>query len=148
MLKSILFVLIISLTFVANSQEVKTLIITKDYDGLSWNNFVKKTEANYDVKFYYHPDSIPDIKINVHRDSASLLSVLNRNLRQKQFFASIDAYGHIFITKNYKINTMVTEGFFDAVQPEEEIDTADVKKAVDTEYLKTRKEYVTRKVTI
>lgn len=146
--KSILLTLIISTTFVVNSQEVKTLIITKDYDGLSWNNFVKKTEANYDVKFYYHPDSIPDIKINVHRDSASLLSVLNRNLRQKQFFASMDAYGHIFITKNYKINTMVTEGFFDAVQPEEEIDTADVKKAVDTEYLKTRKEYVTRKVTI
>ncbi len=147
-IKSILLFGLITISFVLNGQQIRTVLITKSYDGLSWNDFVKKAEKQHHLKFYYDTDSIPDLKIDVYRDSVSLISVLNRNLRQYEFRVAMDANDNIFITKNYEIHTMLAEGFFDAVQPKEEIDTSDIKRLKETGYLKTRKEYVTSKVTI
>jgi len=147
-LKSIFLICLVILAFAVNGQQNRTIIITKSYDDLPWNDFVKKVEREHQVRFFYPVDSIPDIKMDVYRDSVSLLSVLNRNLRQYEFRVAMDANDNVFITKNYEINTMLAEGFFDAVQPEPEIDTAKVKKQVETGYLKTRKEYITSKITI
>jgi len=147
-IKSILLFCLITISFVLNGQQIRTVLITKSYDGLSWSDFVAKVEKEHFLKFYYDTDSIPDLNIEVYRDSVSLLSVLNRNLRQYEFRVAMDANDNVFITKNYEIHTMLAEGFFDAVQPEEEIDTSDIKKLKETGYLKTRKEYVTSKVTI
>ena len=146
--KSILLFCLVTISFVINGQQIKTVLITKSFDGLSWNDFVKKVEKEHYVKFYYDEDSLPDLNIEVYRDSVSLISVLNRNLRQYEFRVAMDANNNVFITKNYEIHTMLAEGFFDAVQPKEEIDTSDIKKLKETGYLKTRKEYVTSKVTI
>lgn len=147
-LKAILLLGFLFVLLAANSQQNKVILITRAYDGLSWDEFVKKAESEHSLMFFYEKDSIPDIKVEVYRDSVSLLSVLNRNLRSYEFRVAMDANNHVFITKNYEINTMLAEGYFDAVQPEPEIDTTEVKQLVETGYLKTRKEYITSKVTI
>ncbi len=145
LLRNIVFLLVVSATLGAFGQETKHVIITKAFDKLPWEDFVAKVEAEHQVQFFYHADSIPDMRMEVRSDSISLLSVLESNLRSYGLKVVMDTDGHIFINKYYRINTALTNGFFDAVQPEEELDTA---KAINTEYLQTRKEFITRKVII
>jgi len=144
-IRNSILLLAILATLSVFAQEAKQIVISKAYNDLSWNDFVAKAEAEHQVRFFYHTDSIPDIRMEVQNDHADLLSVIERNLRPYGFKVAMDHDGHIFVTKYYRINTAVTDGFFDAVQPEEEEDTA---KAVETDYLKTRKEFITRKVVI
>ncbi len=136
-IRNSILLLAILATLSVFAQEAKQIVISKAYNDLSWNDFVAKAEAEHQVRFFYHTDSIPDIRMEVQNDHADLLSVIERNLRPYGFKVAMDRDGHIFVTKYYRINTAVTDGFFDAVQPEEEEDTA---KAVETDYLKTRKE--------
>ena len=123
--------------------------IDKSYEGLSWNEFVDRVEKEYPVRFYFDSESMPDLKINMVWDVMTLKSVLERNLRPYKLMVSIDATGNIFVTGDQKIYTELAPGFFDAVTLESDVpDTLIQKPAEDTDYLKTRKEHITRKVTI
>lgn len=126
------------------------LIVTKSYDGLSWEEFVVKTEKEHDVKFFYLNDSIPSLKMKVRSDSMTLQRVLNLNLRPLGFFTSIDEAGNVFINPNYKIETDLATDFFDAIIEKQDLDVDEIVEIPDekTGYLKTRKEYITHKVTI
>ena len=123
--------------------------ITKKYEGLSWNEFVNKVEGEYPVTFYFQTDSFPQIEMHVIWDTMSLKTVLRRNLRPYKLLASIDDAGNIFISSDQMVYTDLPPGFFDAVTPEsEDPDSLAGKPIDDADYLKTRKEYVIRKVTI
>jgi len=144
------FLLLISLLllhFEAVSQE-ENLIVNKSWDGLSWEKFVSRAESEFSIKFYFQPDSIPDIILTVKSDSVSLLKVLNENLKPMSLFVSKDLNGNFFITKWQKLRTTLPQSFFYiASGPVGNEDTLK-KQTEKSDFLQTRNEYVAKTVVI
>jgi len=124
------------------------LIISKAYDNLEWDKFVKKAESSYPVNFYYYSDSIPEITISVSGDSVELITLLINNLKKYNIEVSADDYGNIFLARNIKINTTLSPGIFtkiyDSTAVNKEV-AIDKKRSV---FLKTNKEYVVNTVVV
>jgi len=140
---------IILLIFVLNvltSQLVgqnNTIVIAKEYDKLSWNIFVKKIEAHFPVRFYYDPILIPEIKILIDSAPIALIDVLQKNFNGYDIFVSMDGFGNIFLTKDYKLTTELPSDFFEIADPKiMEEDSLEILKEPDKNYLKTNKGFV------
>jgi len=108
---NILFLLII-LTLQAYSQQ-NEILITKEYNDMPWNDFVEKIENNFNVRFFYHPDSIPEINVFIKSSPAGLQNVLTENFRPYNINVSIDRIGNIFLTKGQTLVTNLPKDFFE-----------------------------------
>jgi len=125
------------------------IVISKSFDQLNWTEFVTKVQNTFPVHFYYNPDSIPDFEVNIKSDGLSLKKVLNDNLSPLSLFFTFDKSGNIFISRSF-INTSFPSNLFLATSTSitPKIDSLLSKPDKEPEFLKTKKEYVAKKVVI
>lgn len=130
------------LPFSAVGQE-ENLVITNEYDNLSWQEFVAKAETNLGVRFFFNPDSIPDVSVRVNRSPAQLKDMLITTFSPFGINVSIDGHGNVFLTKGEDMQTNLPSDFFDYAFPKTpEADTFDLAKVTDNSFLKTNETYV------
>jgi len=124
------------------------VIITKDYDGLEWNDFVKKIEKNYSVRIFYNPEKIPDIIISIKNDNDFLEDILRENFKSYKINVSIDKMNNIFLVQKNAIHVSLADDFFltKIEDQEKEAEISENKKW--NNYLRTNREYISKNVVI
>lgn len=132
-----------------HSQDDKTIIIDKSWDGIGWKEFTERAEREFALNFYFASDSLMRLTISVPSDNLSLQKVLQITLEPLNFHFAIDTKGNVFITQLSQMKTKFPVDFF--VQEEEQYnkrDTASVTSEKKADFLQTRKEYVAKTVVI
>jgi hypothetical protein len=117
--------------------------VTNAYNNLSFDEFVARTESDFDVRYFYNPDSMPDVTINVGSSPAKLIDILANAFSVYGINVSIDQSGNIFLTKGQALVTNLPDDFFyQAIEPKIETDTLSVAQETDKNFLKTNDAYV------
>ena len=120
-------------------------MLNQEYNNLVWTDFVEKVESNFDVRFFYHPDSIPGINVLIKNSPASLQNVLTENFELYDIKISSDNNGNIFLTKGQTLITSLPKNFFEFSFAEtEEADTLETTPEPDNNFLKTSNAYIAR----
>jgi hypothetical protein len=128
--------------------QTENIVITKAYEGLNWNEFTGKLEAEYNIRFFYYPDSIPDLRITVSRE-IPLRNFLSETLEKYNIKSSFDQSGNVFLTMGSAIATSLSPDFFNAAKPAgPKSDTSLNEGVKKVDFLATKKEYVARTVTL
>jgi len=103
-------ILILALFFMSNpfvrSQE--KYLITWDYKGLGFNEFVTRTEALFPVRFFYNDEWIKDLKLGEYEGNLSLTEILDSLFRGTTLFYYIDDSHNIVLTRNFAVK--ITDG--------------------------------------
>lgn len=138
----LLFFLVFLISQVAGQKN--EIYLTQEYDNLRLTEFIVKIENNYNVKFYYNPEIIPEINITVETTPSKLKDVLADNFKDEGINVSIDNLGNIFLTKGHKLTTELPIDFFELPQPKnKKADAQEISKEPANNYLKTNSGYVT-----
>lgn len=109
--KSVFF-LFFSLFFLHASGQHKNITLNPQYNHLTWSEFVQKAEAEYNIRFFYFSDSIPDTEISFTGTNPMLGDVLENHFLPHNIQVSFDGNGNVFLLKNNKIMTELPERFF------------------------------------
>lgn len=146
------FILVLGMWFmlclsVFGQQE--TIFINKSFDQLNWVEFVNKVQNTYPIRFYFNPDSISEFKVNVKLDGLSLEEVLDDNLSSLGLYFVFNKSYDIIISRS-QIHTSLSPGLFLTSSPEVShvSDSLYTKPDIEPEFLRTKKEYVAKKVVI
>ncbi len=124
-------------------------MLNQKYNNLVWTDFVEKIESNFEVRFYYDPDSMPDINILVKSSPAYLKNVLAKNFGPYDLKISFDNNGNIFLTKGQALITSLPEIFFEFnFEETEETDTLEPTTKQENNFLKTSDAYVARSLIV
>ncbi|HSO88344.1 MAG TPA: TonB-dependent receptor, partial [Draconibacterium sp.] len=126
-------------------QEEEAQIYLKK-QNTNWEEFVKNIEQEYNVRFFYNTDSIPNINISVEKDSILLEQMLSEVFSGCGVHVSKDNNGNYFLFKEFTLQTDINEIFFKPPEPENE---PKLNGAIDlktngssNEFLKTYKELI------
>ncbi len=103
--------LLLLLTVTASAQNEK--LISGNFQGLSFGQFVHAIELQSDYHFYYNLSPADSFSINIQVTDKPLKSILEQIFRDTEFHFAIDRDNNVFIIKRYKIETGLPEGFFD-----------------------------------
>ncbi len=147
-----ILILVFGLLFINSSQlfaQAENIPIGRDFDQLSWNDFVNRLEKEKSIRFFFEADSIPEFTVHIASDSSTLEEVLQQNLGPLNISAAFDKNGNVFITINKPLQTSFPPNFFDAMDKDIPTIVAPESKA-DTiqKFLATHKEYVTRTIVV
>lgn len=95
------------------AQENKSLLITGNFEGVSFETFVQKAEAQTDYRFYFKQADVDSIIVNITVTDAHLPAILDRLFAHSALQYAIDGEDHVFITKGFAISTTLPNGFFE-----------------------------------
>ncbi len=147
---NILLFSIIATNFIFGQEKIHTVYLKKQ--NTSWVEFVKNTERENDVRFFFNADSIPNVPIVVEKDSVQLDKVLEKAFFAYGFRISSDKQGNYFIFKNFSLQTSVNNFLTKSTVSDEKSDlhnTGDtIKEKTDNEYLKTYQEFIVENLII
>lgn len=136
------FVLLIS--SLGLSAQNTPLKLSQNLNGLNWSQFAQQVETSVGARFFYHPDSVPEIAIQFTSADNNLLSVLRQNFSPHNIFVSMDKNGNIFLNKSYPVATSLPADFFSvSSQFTDTVDAARSAAARDR-FLQTNHEYVSK----
>lgn len=123
--------------------------ITQEFDQLNWSEFVNNVQDALPVHFYYNPDSIPDFMVNINSDGSPLRKVLNENLSPLGLYFVFINSNDIIVSRS-PINISLPSNLFLSTSDDANLsrDSSLVKTETELEFLKTKKEYVAKKVVI
>ncbi len=112
----------------------------------SWIEFSEEIEATHNIRFFYNPDSIPNIQIIVKKDSLSLQKLLEQSFSSFGVKVSEDRRGNYFLFKDFlllsNINTLFIKSNID-------LRYSEVKYLKDEgDYLKTYKDFIAEDVIV
>ncbi len=93
----------------ANGQQTH---VNGEFNNITFPDFVKQVESGSGWHFYYDEASLDSFIINATITDKSLPDALNQIFNNTPFHYSIDAFSHVFITKNGTIKTTLSEDFF------------------------------------
>jgi CarboxypepD_reg-like domain/TonB-dependent Receptor Plug Domain len=77
--------------------------ISENIKGLSFKEFVTRTESALPVKFFYKEEWVKDLKLGDYKDCPTLQCVLNNLLKGTSIYYYIDDWGNVFLTNNYAL---------------------------------------------
>jgi hypothetical protein len=101
-LKICILILVMSLPSNMGAQE-KYKITSMDYKDLSFEDFVKKAETLFGVKFFYKSEWVNDLKLGDYSGCTILSCLLDNLFRGTSLYYYIDDSGNIVITKYYAV---------------------------------------------
>lgn len=104
-----LFLLLFALKSVAQQQS-----ITIDVSNASFAQFADAINKASGYVLYYEERETDSLRITIHATNESIEQVLARALQDYPGFSfSIDQQQHVYISKKFKIQTALPQGFFD-----------------------------------
>ena len=132
------------------SSQVSDAYVTRAADGMIWNDFVQSMERSFPVRFFYAPDSMPDLAISVSQDTILLTNLLRDLFSPFSIAVSADKHGNIFLFKDRQIRVDLPEVYRTYFLPEEDsTSTAETQKDMAEDvYLDTYKEFIVENVVI
>jgi hypothetical protein len=136
---SLLLIILISAK-ITIGQNIKINTIEK-YNNLSWTEWVRTIESENNLRFFFHPNTIPEFKVQITNDSLSFENQLTLLLSPYSINVSIKE-SDIFLLKNQKIVSSISSDFY----KKEEYNFA--KKLTKKDYLSTESELITKIVQI
>ena len=87
-------------------------LIKGSFNNLTIRQFVQELESQINYIFYVDP-ALPDsIKINLNVNDQPLSRVLEQAFENSMVKYAVDQEGHVFITKDRKVETELPSGFF------------------------------------
>lgn len=84
---------------------------------ISFAEFVKRTEANTNYRFYYNPQVLDTFKISPVAADVNMEETLSQLFRNTEYYFAVSPSGSIFITYQRPISTTLPVGFFDNLTP-------------------------------
>ncbi len=121
-------------------------LLNSTYNDLTWTQFVEKTEATYDLQFFFDENTTDAIELQPIVNPISLVDYLGQQLSAKGITISYGAQGAIFLhaSKNIQTNLPTT------IYAQEKTGELDKENVVPTnqEFLSTAAEYVAQTVVI
>lgn len=101
-LKIYLLIFFLPFGFILSAQENFTM--PWDYKDLSFNEFVIKTENQFNLKFLYKEEWVKDLKLGDYSGCKNLVCVLNNLFKDTQLNFFIDDSENVVITKDISAN--------------------------------------------
>ncbi|HLK27857.1 MAG TPA: TonB-dependent receptor [Puia sp.] len=98
-------------TLVTYAQNEK--LITGNFSGLSFEQFVDSVESQSDYHFFFKPQDIEGFYIDITIKAGTLKTILDLAFKGSDFRYSIDQDNHVFVLKKFRIETTLGEDFFD-----------------------------------
>src|ERR1700724_868202 len=71
-------------------------LISGDFNGLTFDQFVHEVEAKTDYHFYFNPSQFDSLSISLKADNKPLSLILDEIFLNTQFHYGIDAENHVF----------------------------------------------------
>lgn len=105
----LLFFIVVSTLGRLSAQERNPVLISGNFQGNNFQQFVQAVEAVTSYHFYYNPAQVDSIVLNFSIEKQPLESVLEKVLQGTNLVYSIDRHDHIFITKGLRIATTLPE---------------------------------------
>src|SRR5665647_221427 len=93
-----LYILTISLFISLQLGAQEKYMISTNYSGVSFKEFVTKVESTLPVRFFYMDEWVKDLKIGDFKDCATLSCVMDNVLSGTTLFYYIDDFGNVVIT--------------------------------------------------
>ena len=129
-------VFVISVLGSANTYAQDLKLISGDFAGMRFDDFVKKIESSGYYKFYYKNAELDSIVVNTKASSETLDAVLKRIFTNTSFNFTIDQSNNVFVTLRVKIQPDLIAGFFDRSTISKDTTVGDNYEEVDSAALK------------
>lgn len=143
--------LLILLTFIGGATafgQNDSLYIGEDYSYLNWQEFTRKAEKNLGIRFFYNPDSIPDIITPDIIEPAPLPEILADIFSTYSIKVTLDNSGNLFLTKDIPIILSFDPGFFPVTEDYQATDYKQDTSYIRGRYLQTNNEYIPRTIVV
>jgi len=98
-----IFTLLLTLLLSSHLLAQDKYILEKDFNGLTFKEFVSSVEGLLDVRFYYKDEWVSDLKVEDYTGSRTLSGYLDYLFRGKYIYYIIDESGNVILTSNYVI---------------------------------------------
>lgn len=149
MIHRLLIILILIFVVLEIQSQEQPVMLNQNWDGMPFSVFIPKTEAQFNIRFYYQNDSLLNVVVQVEKDSTSIEKVIKQSIREFNWQVAMDAKGNIFISDALAILTKLPQSFFtEALNTEQTADSTPLATSESETWLQTRKEFVARKVII
>ncbi len=106
-------IFIFSQIFVLKIFAQQEQLITGDFTGMSFGQFVHQIESSTPYHFYFDTSATANISVTLNVSQKPLRTVLQQLFNKTDFRFAIDDDKNIFITKKVEIQTKLPTGFFD-----------------------------------
>jgi hypothetical protein len=103
----------IAFFFVAKVFAQQEQLISGDFNGMSFGQFVHEVESKTSYHFYFDTAQTNNLTVNITVDQKPLRIVLQQFFDKTDLHFAIDEDGHVFITKKIQIQTTLPTGFFE-----------------------------------
>jgi len=103
----------ISMLFHKNVLGQQRELITIDFNGLSFEEFVTDIESKTQYHFYFNPRATDSLRITLSVQGKTISTVLDQLFASTELHYAIDDLGNIFITEGREIMADLPSDFFD-----------------------------------
>ncbi|MES2005733.1 MAG: carboxypeptidase-like regulatory domain-containing protein [Bacteroidota bacterium] len=90
-----------------------TTYISIDLTNVSFQKFIEEMEKISPLRFYYDAAETDSLLVTVKMDHVQPAVILRQVVQPNGLQFAIDAQGRVFITRKFKIQTALADGFFD-----------------------------------
>jgi len=137
----------LAFTSVLFGQEDEKIFV--DQKETNWEEFSKEIQDKNNIRFYYNPDSIPNINFTIDKDSIHLSRFLNAKFLKHAIKVSKDKHGNYFLFKGYSVNSdlsIVFENLYIQRNPND--DKTESSSNAKGDYIKTSQDFISDNVTV
>ncbi|HZE84613.1 MAG TPA: carboxypeptidase-like regulatory domain-containing protein, partial [Puia sp.] len=110
--RCLFLVLICPLFFIHTARGQAPNLISGDFSGIGFDDFVGKIEASTNYHFYFDPSETDSIIVNVRARQARLKDLLDDIFTHTSFHFGIDPQNNVYITRHNVIQTALPPEFF------------------------------------
>jgi len=106
-----LTILFVCIPVLLQAQEHE-IILSEDFRGSFFNEFVKDIESEYGVQFYYQENWVDSVKVYYPSGVNNLLEILQYTFRNTDFSVASIGEGDYILSKEYLLETRLLPDFF------------------------------------
>lgn len=125
--------------------QIPTLDVS--YNNLTWEQFEAATEEKLGVTYFYETAIVEGLTLSKIESPISLSQYLNDIFKDRLTNVSIDRQGNIFLTKNVKIHTTISESIYPSIEKTEE-KIPDNQAIADQDFLESSQNYISKIIVI
>ncbi len=107
------------------SQAQETREISGVFSGVSFERFAQMVEQKSSYRFFFNPDEIPDLTININAYQNTLPQLLNQLFKETDLQYTIDHHDRVFITKGEKLSYQPSENLYRVASEADTLPSAD-----------------------
>ncbi|MBE0638970.1 MAG: TonB-dependent receptor [Bacteroidales bacterium] len=125
------------------------ILLDESYNRLKWETFTQQLEKDHGIRFFYHPDSIPELTISFLPSSNKLSQVLEETFSKIGVNVTTDGFANYFLTRGKKLTMHLPDDFFSrSNQPQNDTIEPVSQNMANMDFLRTTNEFVSRTFTV